>query len=299
MSNQVKLKIRMIFLLCYLLLSRLNLYAKQVEIHPEKTISSGNFELPYSQQPWPFVSFGENILDQGLLQGSVSLIAYLGNNNLYTLIDQNMIYGITDDLSVLLSVPISPQNIAGSAYSYGLNDITAQLEYAFFHHEGRTYAHDATVVGNVTYPSGTTAENPPTGFGAMTFFLGATYNYTGLHWVTFLSSGGIFTTNLCGKRQFGDQFFYQFGLGRSVASPKKTIFSWLVEVDGTYAWKINTHGIMDPNSGGNVIYVTPSISAATEHLIVQFGVGYPVIQDLNGNQTKYFWTPQMNLAYTF
>lgn len=298
MKHLFNLNFKNIFIIICLCLD-FNLYAKQVEKHPAIPLPMGNFALPYSQQPGPMVSFGENILDKGKIQYSVNMIAFLGNNNIYTVVDQNLIYGITDDFSLLLSVPISPQNQEESTYSFGLNDIAAQFEYSFYNFEGKTFSHDATIVANATYPAGSVVEKPPTGYGAMTFFIGGTYNYTAVNWNIFLSSGALLTTNLLGTRRFGNEFLYQFGFAINSPSPPKTIFAWVLELDGTYAWQDKYKGIVDPDSGGNVIYLTPSFSFSTKNLIVQLGAGYPVIQNLNGNQLKQFWTPQMNLTYTF
>lgn len=299
MIYHLKVKFRLIlsFILCFV--PKTALHAKPVEMHPEIMLPIGNFSLPYSQQPWPLVSFGQNILDQGVMQLAVDSIAYLGGSNVYTIVDPYFIYGITDDFSLLLSMPISPQNIANSSHSFGLNDVTMQFEYAFYNYEKKISAHTATIVGNLTFPSGSANKNPPTGFGSMSVFLGATYNYTGLYWFSFASSGAVLTTNWLGKREFGNQFLYQFGFGRSIPSPKKTIFAAVLEFDGTYTSKNKIDGLQNPNSGSNIIYLTPSLSASTEHLLFQAGIGYPIIQTLNGTQLKYFWSPEINFMYTF
>lgn len=298
MKNGFDLNLKNIAILMCLYLN-INIYAKQVEKHPEIPLPIGNFSLPYSQQPGPMVSFGENILDKGEVQYSINMIALLGNNDIYTVVEQDLIYGITDDFSLLLSIPISPQNQEESTYSFGLNDITAQFEYSLYSLEGKTFGHDATIVANATYPAGSAVQKPPTGYGAMTFFVGATYNYTSVNWNMFFSSGALLTTNLLGTRRFGNEYLYQFGFALNTASPPKTIFAFVFEFDGTYSSKDKYKGIVDPNSGGNVIYLTPSFSVSTTNLIVQLGGGYPVVQNLNGHQLKQFWSPQIDLTYTF
>ncbi|HHF7353869.1 TPA: hypothetical protein ACPSKZ_003786, partial [Legionella anisa] len=59
--------------------------------------------------------------------------------------------------------------------------------------------------------------------------------------------------------------------------------------------KIN--GIIDPNSGSNVVYIMPSLWASTKKLIFQFGVGLPITQQLNGNQEKNTYLLVANLGW--
>jgi hypothetical protein len=73
----------------------------------------------------------------------------------------------------------------------------------------------------------------------------------------------------------------------------------MVEFDGTYSCRNKILGEIDPNSGGNIIYITPSLFISSKKsLVIQFGIGFPVHQHLYGNQNnkenlleaKIFWT---------
>lgn len=64
------------------------------------------------------------------------------------------------------------------------------------------------------------------------------------------------------------------------------IFAWLVEADGVYMQKKRISGVIDPNSGGNIVFVTPSIYIASKKLIFQFGTGVAVTQHWNGDQNR-------------
>lgn len=64
------------------------------------------------------------------------------------------------------------------------------------------------------------------------------------------------------------------------------IFALMVEADGQYSEKDKINGIINPNSGGNVVFITPSLWISSKKLILQFGIGFPVVQDLYGNQNK-------------
>jgi hypothetical protein len=265
------------------------------EIEP---IPVGNFSLPFSQQPGPFVSFGENILDQGQLQLYVLTDAVLGKNTLSTDLIPSFLYGITDSFSLFFNVPFTPENKNKSAHSSGLEDIWAQFEYAFFTKKTLDSIDQATIVANITFPTGSSEKNPPTGLGSCSFFIGGTYMHMLSDWFVFTSPGAIFTTSHHGEK-FGNQLLYQFGFGRNIPSPSGWIFAWMAEFEGFYVWKDKMNGTIDPNSGGNTIYLVPSLWISSNKIILQLGAGYPIVQHLFGDQPSNFLLLQCNFGYAF
>jgi len=111
--------------------------------------------------------------------------------------------------------------------------------------------------------------------GSPSFFLGTTFNRTYVDWFVFSSPGAVLTTAKTGTK-FGNSYLYQFGFGRNIADTNGWILAGMAEIDGDYTQRNRVRGIIDANSGGNVIYVTPSLWASTKKFIFQFGVGLPV-----------------------
>jgi hypothetical protein len=101
------------------------------------------------------------------------------------------------------------------------------------------------------------------------------------------------------RTQFGNQFLYQFGFGRNIANSQRWIFAWAVEVDGNFSERNKIHGEKDPNSGGNVIYLTPSLWASSREWIAQLGLGYAVQQNLFGRQKRNDYLAAFNFTRTF
>lgn len=258
----------------------------------------GNFALPVSQQPGPFVSFGENILAKGQVQLFLFADAFMGKNSYSTDVLPSILYGITDELYFFFTVPFSPGNKDRNQHSSGFEDLVAQLEYAFYTTNSSDSVDQATIVANITFPTGSSTKNPPTGFGSTSFFIGATFNHMEVDWFFFASPGAVLTTSKHGTK-FGDQLLYQFGLGRNIPSPTGWIFAWMLEFDGQFAWKNKIKGVTDPNSGGNVIYVTPSIWISSKNIILQIGAGYPIVQHLFGSQSRKFLSLELNFGVTF
>lgn len=174
-----------------------------------------------------------------------------------------------------------------------------QLEYVYYSKQTHDYADTATLVMSTSIPTGSSQKNPATGYGAPTFFLGGTFSRLYADWFGFFSPGFLATTSRNGT-SFGNNFLYQFGLGKNISyETSKYILSWLVELNGTYYQKNQFHGQTDPNSGGNIIYVMPSIWYSTQHLILQGGVGWAVQQRWNGNQQNSTYLLAASIGWTF
>jgi hypothetical protein len=150
----------------------------------------------------------------------------------------------------------------------------------------------------MTFSTGSINKNPPTGFGSPSFFLGGTYYRTSIDWLVFTSHGVILTTSRH-RIKAGDQFLYQFGLGRNIPSSNDRIYAWILEVDGQYNKKNKVFGNLDTNSGGNAIFITPSFWISSKDLLFQAGVSFPVIQNLFGQQNKFDCIFNLNVAWSF
>ncbi len=256
----------------------------------------GNFALPASQQLGPLVSFGQNILLQNQVQLFLFADDYAGVNKHSIDLIPSVLYGITDNLSLFLNMPYAASYEQGSNKSTGFEDAFVQLEYAFYNGSTSCFADQATVVANVTVPTGSIQKNPSTGVGSPSFFLGTTFSRTFVDWYYFVSPGATFTTAKTGTK-FGNSYLYQGGFGRNIANINGWLLAWMLEGDGTYTQKDRVQGSLDPNSGGNVIYLTPSFWASTKKLLFQLGAGWAVAQRLNGSQPQNTYLLAANLGW--
>lgn len=264
------------------------------EVEPPKM---GNFSLPTSQQPGALVSFGQNIIDKNETQLFLFADDYAGVNKHFIDLVPSVLYGITDNLSIFINVPYAASYKMKQHKSSGFEDAFAQLEYAFYNKSTSSFVDQATVVGNVTVPTGSIQKTPPTGYGHPSFFLGTTFNRTYVNWFVFGSPGVVFTTARNGTK-FGNSYLYQFGFGRNITDINGWILAWMAEIDGTYSPRNRVKGVIDFNSGGNVIYVTPSVWASTKRIIFQFGAGLPLTQHLYGNQTRETYLLAANIGWS-
>ncbi|KTD25412.1 Uncharacterised protein [Legionella lansingensis] len=259
----------------------------------------GNFALPTSQQPGPFLSFGQNIIDKNQIQIYFDPNYQHNTNESFLQIPAAFLYGLTDEASILVTLPVAADYRSGPDHSSGIADISVQGEFAFYENSNSQYTEQMTFVTALTVPTGSFSKNPPTGFGSVSSFLGGTYNHMSVDWLWFTSPGVLWITKHSNIK-LGSQYLYQFGVGRNIKSvPNQYIFSALVEIDGTYIEKDKISGKSDPNSGGNLIFLTPSLWYSTKTFYFQLGFSIPIEQEWNGNQSKINYYTNVTAGWTF
>lgn len=244
----------------------------------------GNFALPGPQQPGPLMSFGQTLIGRNQWQLQYSTFSPYYVAAPFKNMNASMIFGMTDDTAVYFNYPVASDS---SPPARTLKDTVLQLEHAVYAYGNQRYQEQTTVVGAVVLPldQGDITNNI-SGYGSPAYFLGGTYNRIYVDWLYFVSPGYSLPTT-SNHLKIGPQWLYQAGLGRSICSvTDQSILFGLLEINGQYAYKNKYFGLFDINSGGNVVALTPSLSLSFRHLMAQVGVGFPVVQDLNGNQTK-------------
>ncbi|HRD54932.1 MAG TPA: hypothetical protein PLC42_00900, partial [Parachlamydiaceae bacterium] len=222
--------------LLYLILFLFPLHAKEEEETKNKPPEIGNFALPTSQQPAALFGFGGNIIDEGEIQVNLFADPFIASKRFSMDVIPGILYGITDDFSLYLNFPYASKFKDQTGRSCGIEDLYLQFEYAFYSKTTKRFADQATIVANMTFPTGSIRKNPPTGFGSPAFFLGATYYHTTVEWIFFTGQGTLLTSSV-NKTKTGEIFYSQYGIGKNLKSPKGWIYAALFELDGQYANK--------------------------------------------------------------
>ncbi|WP_298622876.1 hypothetical protein [uncultured Legionella sp.] len=293
--NQKNILIILIYLLSF------PTYAKDGSIaaaDQNQPANRGNFALSASQQPGPLVSFGQNIIDKKELQFFIEP-TYLSTTSInYLAATPSLLYGLSDISSLFISLPAALNYRGDGEHSSGLSDALFQLEYAFYEGSNSAYTQQATIVAATTMPTGSLSKSPPTGAGTPTFFLGTTYNVMFVDWLWFVSPGVYLPTAYKELKQ-GNEYLYQFGVDKVIASKEnKYIIAGMVELNGIYTEKTRFGQHVVPNTGGNIIGITPSLWYSTNKFIAQLGLSIPVIQKLNGDQSKANYVLAFNVTWT-
>ncbi len=264
-----------------------------------KQIVVGNFALSGSQQPGPLFSFGQNIVDKGVTELFTYVDRFKGSHFSFNSLLPAVLYGITNRLSVFVEVPFATSFKVENCSSRGPQDFRLQFEGAAYIAENSTIINEITLVANMAVPTGSVTTNPPLGLGAPSFFLGFTASQARPYWWYFVSSGVLLPTSHKNNK-YGNQFLYQGGLGRNITySPDKWIFNGLIELNGMYAQRNKFSGLISCNSGGNTLFVGPSLWFSTRRLILQMGISVAVFQHLFGVQPKESYIIAAGICWKF
>lgn len=283
--------------------TKLNTQKKETKEKIEQ-IKIGNFALKASQQPGPLVSFGQNMVDKGDVQIFSFIDDFAGCNKRLITVVPTMLYGLQNNFSLYIQIPVAAKYKEDNLTFHGLQDILMQLEYAFYDHIREATTNQISIVVNATLPTGDSSFqsfHPKTfsNYGSPTFFIGFTADHFSPTWYSFISAGARIPT----KNEnvtIGKQFLYQCGISHNItALADAYIFNWLIEFDGTYKQKNKNFGITDPNSGGNQILLGPSLWLSTPHFSLQAGISAVIYQYLYGKQNKDTYFLSIEAGYKF
>lgn len=264
-----------------------------------ETVKEGNFALPASQQPAPLFSFGQNIVDAHDIIEYTYTDYQMGKHQKLSDIVPSLLYGVSDKLSLYLNIPIATKFQVCQQKSSGLEDIFIQAEYLFFSRERPRNAFGSTAVATLFFPTGSSTKNPTTGIGNFSFLFGSTLSYTSVESYVFISPFVALNLKKSGTK-VGNQFYYQAGIGRNlIGDPDGWLITPMIEFYGIYAQKDRTNGVEDPNSGGNVFYLGPSLWATTKRFTGQAGIVVAATQQLNGQQNKQQCLFEVSLGWKF
>lgn len=275
----------------------------------------GNYSLGSSQQPGPLFSFGQNIVDKNQLIVSYnpSYLYSRGQNIVEG--DPSLLYGITDSMSLLVTLPYALRYDNGGKTQSGIGDLAIDLEYAFYNFENSRYSDQATIILSPTFPisnldsiskkdhpsqriSGFSRKNTPSNFNAVSYFIGSSYSRTLINWYGFVAPGVLLIEEQDSVQQ-GTQYYYNLGIGHNIKSEeKKYIFAGLLEFNGQYSSKTKFKSNTVPNTGGNIIYATPSLWFSTPKFVVQIGISLPITQYWYGNQSNISYYTSSIITWT-
>lgn len=278
----------------------INIYVKDIDDN-QITLKKGNFALASSQQPGPLFSFGQNIIDKNDLQlylysdyikSKSGSLTNIKNSNVMP----GLLYGIRNDLAIFFNIPISI--ILNSNLKSTQAGGSVQIEYAYFTKSKLKSAYQATILAAISGPNGSMIKQISSNRNSSTMFLGGTFNYMSLEWYLFSSLGELFSIKNKSKTKLGDNFLYQAGIGKNLYHSSNYIYLFLAEVLGSKFKPNFTNGKLDSNSGGNIIFIAPSIWISSEKTILQLGCAIPIYQSLNGSQ-RYSYQIAVDLGWKF
>jgi hypothetical protein len=233
-------------------------------------------------------------------------------------------YGITDDLTMGLRIPyvirsgVRTPTEDGDAVDKlvnpsGFGDVSVFGQYRFFHTDDNL--NQASLTIGLKTPTGATGvqTNQGTTFethqqpGSGSWNPSAGLSFTRAMGSFSFDTNVLYTVATKGAQQtnLGDVFDYNFALSYAFGAPVRNgIFAssnnapWtaILELNGEWQDFQNTAGQIDPNSGGNTIYISPGIRfSGGKGWNTALSIGAPIVTDLNGFQSD----PSYRITYRF
>jgi len=282
---------------------------------PGATLPKGKFVVGVSVQSLELDDISDEVLEAaGAADEDVhSVDSFLS-------INANLAYGLTDDLTIGLTMPYIDRSNVREAHndmgvgeaelagdSNGVGDLTLFGQYRFHQSEKQ----DAAILVGIKTPTGETgvreiegglfeAEQQP-GSGSWDPFLGLAYDRS---WGDIGFSGNLlytFVTEGTQDTDLGDIFNYNLALSYRTTIPEgghdhhdhahqaKIIdyIDMVVELNGDSRQRVNIGGESEEHSGGHSLYLSPGLRVGLGHSVSLFtSVGIPIVNDLNGIQSE-------------
>lgn len=241
-------------------------------------------------------------------------------------------YGLTDDLTVSARIPWLLRKNAreghfhadigeGEAESHG--DVSG-IGDAVFLANWRFYgsgALDVAVQLGFKAPTGETAEADAgerfdtelqPGTGSWDALAGAAVSRTAGRWSLHANVLYQATTEGMQDTEIGDALFYNaavvyaLSLARAhqhahdaPAAHRHARWDLMLELNGERRWQNDAGGTADPNSGGDIVYLSPGVRLTWGGAGGFLSAGYPVIDDTDGVQTDVSFRLVAGIGFAF
>jgi hypothetical protein len=211
-------------------------------------------------------------------------------------------FGLTDNLTLSLSLPYvyvnnikeahedEPEEVHEHGDAEGIGDLTLLSQYRFLQAGG----YESSMFLGLKIPSGRTDDTDLEGVRFETEFQAGTGSWDPI--------AGLAARKELGKVSVTAGFLYSFATGGAQdtdlgdyldygaalsyrAFNGKMRWDLIMEANGKWQQRQEIGGVEDPNSGGNIIYLSPGTRLCWKRLSLYLSLGFPVLQDLNGVQT--------------
>lgn len=259
------------------------------------------YDKPHKlRQVGPLFCYGQNILDKGKIRLRERTFFIKNSSNSFTYISCQAFYSLSDDWTVWVDFPVKLQD-KGFNNTSRLLATRLETEYAYHHIVTEEKRVLATVVGNCIIPTKYTDNdnslNVYNGTGSVSFYLATTASLLTPDWYAY-GSAGIQLNVPYHTNRFGQLFRYEWIIGHSIPTSSWNTYIML-EFSGAHLQKNRVCGIKDINSGGDVIYVGPSLVSRSDHFYLWTGMQGAVFSRLNGNQEQATLRAALMLAVLF
>ncbi|MBI4436050.1 MAG: transporter [Candidatus Omnitrophica bacterium] len=233
---------------------------------------------------------------------------------------QTIVYGFTESVAGILTVPYLDKElrtVSGTERiireDSGVGDISVLAKYLAYRQDFPGATSRLSLIGGMELPTGQSGDSdaqgklPRTlqlGSGSWDPIVGAAYTRQTLDDEWDLNATYQFNT-ASNQFEFGDLLKYTVAYQKRVwpwQLPERGVYTQLnlvLEANGVWAQKNRSGGSLVDNSGGNTIFLSPGLQAASQFAVVEISAQLPTLQTLNGNQveTDFVWVSSIRVTF--
>jgi len=202
-----------------------------------------------------------------------------------------IMYGVTGDLAVTLSVPTILGRTVGEAVGNiprtGLGDISLRTKYRFWRVDRPGIQDAAAVIFGLKLPTGDYENTPPLGSGSTDVLFALAAARESRRWYYFGNVRYRLNTN-GSTMQFGNRFLADvaFGVRPWLTEYLKPDLVVMVEANWESLQRNKINGTELRDSGGEMLFISPGFFLTLRNWAFKGGIQFPVNQELNGPQAK-------------
>ena len=200
-----------------------------------------------------------------------------------------IMYGVTGDLAVTLSVPtiFGYTKRDGEGSRSGIGDISFRTKYRFWRDDKPGVQDAAAVIIGIKLPTGDYENTPALGSGSTDYLFALAAARASRRWYYF---GNVrYRLNTKGNTiQFGNLFLADaaFGVRPWLTEYLKPDLVVMVELNWESRQRSKTEGQIMANSGGDRLFLSPGIFLTLRNWAIKGGVQIPLWQKMNGSQRE-------------
>lgn len=247
----------------------------------------------------PVFSLGPETIYKGGI-GVETEFEYEENGEKEAAIHYEVIYGVTENLSLTLEIPYLIEKEEDNENSEGLGDLNLRTKYQLFRKDTLGAQDKLSLIYGLKFPTGDEDKTPSLGSGSLDHLFGASIGHESTTLYGFATARYRLKTDSGGLDK-GDQVLIDIAFGfRPWIRPYKS-WDFVMLLENSYIWtgRNERDGITQNNTGGQKLFIGPTFLWSIRNIMVKGGIQFSVWEDLNGSQEDTDFRSTIAVEYHF
>jgi hypothetical protein len=211
--------------------------------------------------------------------------------------ETSILYGVNDWFGISITFLFFWKLKQGGDSTKGIGDTSVELIFNVY----KDPIHIFTLSVGVQAPTGDFRKVPATSTGSFDFVGEFYFAHDSQYWYFDSAVDWILTGKHNNKIKTGNSFSYFLtgGFKTKLKKGSPTTLYFLTAMTGFYGDPNDSGVILDPDSGGNVIFIGPYFSFLRKNILVEATFQVPFSQTLRGNQPKFDFYSLISIEVQF